>query len=77
MQLINYLNTKILKIERDIIYLKIDDKEVIKWPRNKISDLDIYEGKELKLILGGEDILEDQKNILLKKVIKEIVNGTK
>lgn len=74
MQLVNYLDTKIIKIEEDIIYLEIDNKEIIKWPRNKISDLDIFEGKNLKLILGGSDILEDQKNILLKKIIKEIIN---
>ena len=73
MQLINYLDTIIIKIDKDIIYLQIDNNEIIKWPRNKISNLDIHEGKKMRLILGGEEILEDQKNILLKKIINEII----
>jgi len=77
MQLINYLDTTIIKIDKDIIYLQIDNNEIIKWPRNKISDLDIYEGKKMKLILGGEEILEDQKNILLKKIINGIIEDGK
>ena len=76
MQLINYLETKIVKIDSRFVYLEIEENEIIKWPKNKISDLEIYEGKNLKLIIGGDNILEDQKNILLKKIVKEIVNDT-
>ena len=76
MQLINYLETKIIKIDDKFIYLDINGGEIIKWPKNKVSDLEIYEGKNLKLILGGDNILEDQKNILLKKIVKEIINDT-
>lgn len=76
MQLINYLETKIVKIDTRFVYLEIEENEIIKWPKNKISDLEIYEGKNLKLIIGGDNILEDQKNILLKKIVKEMVNDT-
>ena len=77
MQLLNYLDAKITKIDDDYVYLDIGNNENIKWPKNKISDLNIFEGKKLKLILGGDDILEEQKQALYKKIINEIINESK
>lgn len=76
MQLINYLNAKIIKIDESYVYIDIGGDDYLKWPKNKISDLNIFEGKEVKLIMGGEDILEEQNNIIYKKIIKEIVNDS-
>ena len=77
MQLLNYLDAKIIKIDDEDVFIEIDDNETIKWPKNKISDLDIFEGKKIKIILGGDSILEEQKTILYKKIINEIINESK
>jgi hypothetical protein len=74
MQLLNYLDAKIIKIDEDFVYLDIGSDENIKWPKNKISDLNIFEGKKIKMILGGEEILEEQKQLLYKKIINEMIN---